>query len=553
MADSQCGVSRQRRDEDTKTVSSCSECSEVVDQKCASIQEKILPAPKKVHIKEKQHLTSSFLEMSENCDIHPRQKIVLFCCQHDKVICDSCVLVSHHNCKPIISVEKAAKGVKDSTAISDLERRMENLSQITEKILSQNETTLEDLKNNRNNIKERVSGMKQRVIAHLDKLEVDMHKDIDNKYKQCKDMISRNKDSARSSTDSLFTWKRDLNSLKQHVSEIQLFQVVKSLDIETHQKELEIRELQIATIPTLTYHPLEVESNVKTRHQDLGNVTIENVPVLMPVLDLDQQSQVLVRAHGDERRLSLTNSFQTTKLGDGVCISRGCFYPGNRLLLGQYSGRKLFACKHDGSNYKEIDLHFEPKYITLYRNKYALVSQGDEYIQIIDLTSLKLSKKVINVGGMCEGITSVKDKIWVKNERNTLTMIDINGKVLNTIKTKFDPRAVCANNNGDVYCIDNFSTKVFIVTSDGKEWEIYKSPDLTMTSAVTVDNRGDVYVAGQTSNNIHRISHDRGKHDIVLTADDGISQPTGLSYNHETKELLVVNNYNTTVNIYKIQ
>ncbi|VDI80842.1 Hypothetical predicted protein [Mytilus galloprovincialis] len=154
---------------------------------------------------------------------------------------------------------------------------------------------------------------------------------------------------------------------------------------------------------------------------------------------------------------------------------------------------------------------------------------------------------------MCEGITSVKDKIWVKNERNTLTMMDINGKVLNTLRTKFDPRAICANNNGDVFCIDNFSTKVFVVTSDGKEREIYQSSDLTMTSAVAVDDRGDVYVAGLGSNNIHRISNNGEKHDIVLTADDGITQPTGLSYKRETKELLVVNNYNTTVNIYKIQ
>ncbi|XP_071153441.1 uncharacterized protein [Mytilus edulis] len=420
MADSQFGVNCQHRDEDTKTISACNGCSEVVGH-TTSIHEKMLPAQQTVPSKEIQQRTSTFLEMSKNCDIHPRHKSVLFCCTHDKVVCNLCVFVSHQNCKPIISVEKAAMGVKDSTAISDLERRIENLSQVTEKILSQNETTLEELKNIRNNIKKRVSEMKQRLVDYLDKLEADMHKDIDNKYKQCKDMISLNKDGVRFNTDSLSTWKRDLNSLKQHASEIHLFKVVKCLDVKTHQKELKIRELQIATIPTLTYHPLELESNVKTILLDLGNITVDNVPVPIPVLDLDQQSQVLVRSHGDERQLSLINSFQTTKLGDGVCILRGCFFPGNRILLSQYSGRKLFACKHDGSNYKEINLHFEPKYITLYRNKYALVSQGDKYIQIIDLTSLKPSskslkpsRKIINVGGMCEGITSVKDQIWVK-------------------------------------------------------------------------------------------------------------------------------------------
>ncbi|XP_052059172.1 E3 ubiquitin-protein ligase TRIM33-like [Mytilus californianus] len=321
MADSKLCVGCQRGNEDIKAVSWCSDCSELVCKTCARVHEKMSSAHKIVPMEEIQQLSSSSLQLSKNCENHPDQKIILYCCQHDKLICDSCLPVLHPNCKPIISVQKAANGVKDSTAISDLEKRMDNLSQVTENILSQNEATLEDLKKSMNKIKTRVSAMKQKVIAHLDKLEADIQKDIINKYKHCCETVSQNKNSVQSSYDSLSTWKKDIKTLKQHASEIYLFQSVKHLDAKTHQKELEIRDIQTATVPTLTFHPSEIESN-------LGTINVENVSVPMPVLDIDQQCQFLVRAHGDQRKLSLASSFQTAKIGDCVLIYSGCIIPG---------------------------------------------------------------------------------------------------------------------------------------------------------------------------------------------------------------------------------
>ncbi|XP_052092754.1 uncharacterized protein LOC127729138 [Mytilus californianus] len=547
MADSELCDGCQCGNEDIKVVSWCSDCSELVCNACARVHERMSPPHKVVPMKEIQQLCSSLLKLSQNCDNHPDQKIELFCCQHDKVICDLCVPVLHLHCKPIISIENAARGVKDGTAISDVERRMDNLSKVTDTILSKTEITLEDLKKSRNNIKKRVSDIKQKVIAHLDKIEAGMHKDIDNKYKYCNDTVSRNKNSVKSSSDSLSTWKRDLKSLKQHTSEIHLFQAVKFLDTITHQKELKIREIQEATVPILTYHPSEYESNMTKLIRDLGTITVDTVSVPMPALDIDQQGQFLVR---DKRQLSLAHSFHTSKLGGEVRITRGCFIPGERLLLCHKSKRKLYVCKLDGSKSKVINLDYNSERLNLYDNNHALVSLGSGGIQMIDLKKLK-PRGIIKVDGNCYGITSVKDKIWVNHKSNTL-IIDITGKVLNTkpIQTTFDPYNICSNKDGDViYCTDFASDKVFVVTSGGNERVIYSSHDLGGARGVAVDDRGDVYIAGFISNNIHRISNDG--HDIVLTADDGINEPTDLSYNCETRELLVINNNLKSVNIIK--
>ncbi|XP_071155299.1 E3 ubiquitin-protein ligase TRIM71-like [Mytilus edulis] len=533
MADSKLCNGCQRGEEDVNAVAWCSNCSELVCKVCARVHERISPPHKVIPMKEIQQLSSSLLNLSKNFENHPEEKKLLYCCQHDKVICDSCVTVSHQNCKPIISIEKAARGVKVGTAISDLERRLDNLGQVTENILSHSEATLEELTKSRNSIKKRVSEIKQKFIAHLEKLEADIHKDIDNKYKHCNVTVSRNKDNIQSSADLLSIWKNDLKSLRQHLSEIHLFEIVKCLDAKTHHKELEIREIQKATVPLLRYHPQESGSNLNKLLPDLGTIMVDNLTVPKPLLNIDQRGQFLVRDH---QMLSLTHSFKTTKLDDEVKIYRGCFLPDKRLILSGYRQRNLYVCKLDGSNSKTINLKYQPECITLYDNNYAVVSLGEEGIQIIDLLLLKPGR-IINIKPKCVCITNVNDTICVHNQLNTLTKVDIYGKMLNTIQSKFNPWEICANKEGDVYCTDRCSNKVYIVTSDGIVREIFGSSDLRNPHCVAVDNNGDVFVAGMNSNNIHRISSDGRKHDIILTENDGIDRPTGLSYNCETREL----------------
>ncbi|XP_071152512.1 E3 ubiquitin-protein ligase TRIM71-like [Mytilus edulis] len=550
MADSRYCIGCARGDEDKKAESWCCECTELVCKTCASVHERMSPPHKVVPMKDIQQLSSSLLRLSKNCENHPDQKIAMYCCQHDKVICDSCVPVSHQNCNAILSIENAARSVKDGTALFDIERRIDNLCQVTGDILSQREKTHVDLEKSRNKIRKQVSDIKQKVIARLDKLEAEIHKDIDSKYQHCTEIVLRNTNYIQSSSESLSTWRTDIKSLKQHVSEIHLFQVVKFLDAKTHEKELEIREIQ-TNIPILTYHLSESETNITKLVADFGTITVDHVQVPTPVLDIDQHGQFLV---SNQRTLSLTSSLQTSKVGDGEGLDMCCFIPGYRLLLGQYNDRKLFVCSIDGFKTKVINVDFKLGGITLYQNNHALVSgAGVDGIQILDLTTLKPGRIIKVGGGDCRGITSVQDKIWVRNQRNTLTIVDINGKLLNTIQTTFDPFDICANKDGNVYCTDYDSNKVYVVTSDGKEHEIYNSPELVEPYGVAVDDRGDVYVAGSESDTIHRISNDGQKHNIVLTADDGINEPTGLSYNYETKELLVINNNLSYINIYKAQ
>ncbi|CAC5423255.1 unnamed protein product [Mytilus coruscus] len=522
-----------------------------------------------------RQVSSSFFKMSKNCSQHPSESLVLFCGQHDKMICDSCQIESHQNCKSITSSIKAANGVKDGTAISGLEIRMNNLNQVSERMLSQIEEKQKTLKESQIKFKNRVLEIKQKLVDRLNNLEADIHKDIDSKYEQCNDTLTTKRTSLQANATSITSWKRDLKYLKQNTSEIHLFQSVKFIEKETNETDSEIRKLQKETFPTIKFLPSVLESKMDKMLPDLGTINIEEVSVPMPELNIDQEAQYLSRKSvsqkgenvpvsttrpnsdqggqfvvRDQRKLMLTNSFLTRKLDYGLEISGGCFIPNDRILLGHNMDKKLFVCKLDGSNSKAITLDYIPKRITLYDNNHALVSVGNDGIQVIDLTSLRPGKK-IPIKGISSGIASAKEYIWIKNQRKTLIKVDINGTIQCTIKTAFDPLDICANKDGDVYYTNGET--VHVVTADGKEREINKSLDLKGIEGIAVDDRGDVYVAEKTSNNIHKLFINNQKPGIVMTVDDGVYRPINLSFNNETKELLVLNNDRVSINIYRPQ
>ncbi|CAC5358884.1 unnamed protein product [Mytilus coruscus] len=241
-----------------------------------------------------QQVSPSLLQLPKNCEHHPDKNMVLFCCQHDEIICDSCQLEIHQKCTPISSLEKAASSFNEGNAMKSLEKRMNDLSKDSKTMLNQKNEKLKDLKKSQKDFKQRVSGIKQKLIDRLNKLESEIFTDIDSKYEQCNETVFITKNSLEDCTSSLSTWMVDLSSLKPNTSEIHLFQSVKLLEERTNQIQSEIRKIQRADVPTITFMPSELESNMEKLLADLGTIKVEEFPVPIAELNVDHEGQSLV-------------------------------------------------------------------------------------------------------------------------------------------------------------------------------------------------------------------------------------------------------------------
>ena len=86
--------------------------------------------------------------------------------------------------------------------------------------------------------------------------------------------------------------------------------------------------------------------------------------------------------------------------------------------------------------------------------------------------------------------------------------------------------------------------------AEKKEIELHAYSNLTRPLGITVDEHDDIYIAGNTSNNIHEFSRDGQKHKVILTKYD-ILEPTSFSFNAGKRLPMILNNSGKSVSIYQ--
>lgn len=74
-----------------------------------------------------------------------------------------------------------------------------------------------------------------------------------------------------------------------------------------------------------------------------------------------------------------------------------------------------------------------------------------------------------------------------------------------------------------------------------KQWTFEDQTVLKYPVGISVDNKGNVFVIGNKSNNVVVISHDGKQYRQVLSSKDGLSSPRSLHYDPSQHQLLVAN------------
>jgi len=65
-----------------------------------------------------------------------------------------------------------------------------------------------------------------------------------------------------------------------------------------------------------------------------------------------------------------------------------------------------------------------------------------------------------------------------------------------------------------------------------------------------VDQQGHEYISGHGPHDIHRLSPDGTFRDIVLSNNDGVDRPRGITFNNDFTKLFIINREGKTVLVY---
>ncbi|CAG2226899.1 unnamed protein product [Mytilus edulis] len=427
-----------------------------------------------------------------NCDVHIYQRTILYCTQHDKIICELRLSNTHKNCKCIISIDQAAKGVKNGTALADIKSRMENLSKMFHELLKCQTNNAVIFDKQRDDILEKIYTGKQQTNTDLNEIKDELNK----QYQTTKQKMDEAKQNTHKRHQSVQTWIHELSSVESLSNEVNLFQTIKVLDKNIHKEETDI--CNQSKHYKIEINPI-VKKNLPNVFQFMGKISITEEQ--MQIVEVHHNLQVHVPKSKDDD-YQRTHSFLTSVFGLDVEIEKCCFISEERLLLFGGKTPHIFVCGYDGTVVCTVELEHKPKDVAIIDSKQAIITVMKKGFQILDLISFTLGKCIKASKHGCSGVTSRNGQIWTHDVFRTIDQIDISGNILRSITTKDCINNIVIDNNGNLYYnqFPHDYNDIYRMTRDGHVSLFFGHSDLRRPWGIDVDDKDDLIMLGAVEN-----------------------------------------------------
>ena len=475
-----------------------------------------------------------------NCEIHTDVQIDHFCSQHDVVCCRACLSESHRSCESVLPLDSASKDVKNSSLLSDTLEEQDYMTETLQKIEVNRDENKKLLKQKKSLIIKQISAAKSKVLKYLDDIEERLITEVESVQEKHEEKINKEKHDICLLTSILKDNKQELEFVKEHGSNNQLFltlrkqiTIIQKTDKKIHDMSSaineidmefkEIKNVNIETIGSLSQitRPCPIKyKSMKAQHQQV---------------EVDRSQTLTEFIKEDE--INLTRSVQYN-LSDMAVTSD------NKLLLCNSSDKKVYIYKDYKTYEDEISLTSEPWGITVVpcTDKAVVTLPVEESIQFINTTNNTKDNK-INIGEVCVGVTAVKDKIYIGGV-NKVIILNIDGSLVRKIATHGYNYNLLYNERNDQLLLRQ-DRGLCCINLDGHV--IYRY-NISGEEGLAVDQQGHVYISG--ADDIHRLSPDGTFRDIVLSKHDGVDRPRGITFNNDFTKLFIINNGGKTVLVY---
>jgi DNA-binding beta-propeller fold protein YncE len=294
-------------------------------------------------------------------------------------------------------------------------------------------------------------------------------------------------------------------------------------------------------------------NEIDMEFKEIKNVNIETIGSLSQITRpcpikyksmKAQHQQVKV-----DRRQTLTEFIKE----DEVILNHGVQYrltdiavtSDNKLLLCKYHSSRVEIYKDYKTYEEEISFTSGPWCITVVpcTDKAVVTLPDERSIQFINTTNNTKDNK-INIGEECDGLTAVKDKIYIGGDDKVI-ILNINGSLVRKITTDGFNYNLLYNERNDQLLLRQNGRRLCCINLDGHL--IYKYY-ISGGRGLAVDQQRHVYICG--ADDIHRLSPDGTFCDIVLSKHDGVDRPEGITFNNDFTKLFILNRDGKTVLVY---
>ncbi|CAC5394274.1 unnamed protein product [Mytilus coruscus] len=388
----------------------------------------------------------------QSCEEHPGKTVEFYCLDYSQPCCTSCTTLSHRKCENVISIQKAASGIKQSTKASNLsQKQREHVIQLGEIIDDRNKN----------------------LADHKDRIEETLKDELTSSKKQVNITLKDEVDILSSYRSTFKNWKAVIDNDLEHGSELQCL--------------LEINKIE-PKISDLEREMVDLAKNIKV--DESPNHTL-----------IDKLGITKVDFHTGQ-----INILQVIDVCNGERTTSRIFI-GTYLLFTIRQKQKVVKYNCDGNSLlSELALPSKPEDIGEMTQFKIAISSYKFGVYIVDtdkitlLQSLSLPK--IQVYGLC---VFNKDQLIISDSK-TLTWINFpSGEKVNQRSTLGESIFSSLEQEGYIYGEDDNSVNSVI----GNMTKFtYTNDQLSTPRGIGIDLVGNIYIAGCCSKNIHQLTNE---------------------------------------------
>ena len=528
----------------------CGPCSEknkrlAAEKYCWDCEEKLCTKCAEGHLRWKAFRSHHVIDLSSvgsripssskiNCEIHTDVQIDYFCSQHDVLCCRACLSDSHRSCESVLPLDSASKDVKNSSLLSDTLEEQEYMTETLQKIEENRNENKKLLKQKKSLIIKQISEAKSKVIKYLDDIEERLITEVESVQKKNEEKINREKLEICQLTSILKDNKQELEFLKDHGSNNQLFLTLRKQITIIQKTDKKIHDMSSAI------------NEIDMEFKEIKNVNIETIGSLSQITRPCPIKYKSMKAQHEQVEVDRSQTLTEFIKEDEINPTRGVDYilsdmavtSDNKLLLCNYSDDKVYIYKNYKTYEDEISLTSSPECITVVpcTDKAVVTLLQERSIQFINTTNNTKDNK-INIGERCRGVTAVKDKIYIGGGDKVI-ILNIDGSFVRKIATHGDLNYYLLYNERNDQLLLRQNGRLCCINLDGHVIYTY---DISGREGLAVDQQGHVYISGRDSHDIHRLSPDGTFRDIVLSKHDGVDWPWSITFNNDFTKLFIIN------------
>ena len=523
----------------------CSNCEEKLCTKCAQWHLG-WKAFRSHHVIDLSSVGSRIPPSSKiNCEIHTDVQIDYFCSQHDVVCCRACIPDSHKSCESVLPLDSASKDVKNSSLLSDTLEEQDYMTETLQKMEENRDENKKLLKQKKSLIIKQISAAKSKVLKYLDDIEERLISEVESVQEKNEEKINKEKHEICQLTSILKDNKQELEFVKEHGSNNQLFLTLRKQITIIQKTDKKIHDMSSAI------------NEIDMEFKEIKNVNIETIGSLSQITRPCPIKYKSMKAQHQQVEVDRSQTLTEFIKGGGVNLKHGVLYwltdmavtSDNKLLLcnGDSSDRKVYIYKDYKTYEDEISFTSGPWCITVVpcTDKAVVTLPMERSIQFINTTNNTKDNK-INIGEVCYGVTAVKDKIYIGGGGKVI-ILNIDGSLVRKIATDRGLNYNLLYNERNDQLLLRQDGRLCCINLDGHV--IYRY-DISGERGLAVDQQGHVYISGGDSDDIHRLSPDGTFRDIVLSKHDGVHEPRSITFNNDFTKLFIINNRGESVLVY---